>query len=77
MKNCDNKIAEAAYYIWQSQGCPSGMESVHWNMAVEQLSKCCSKSCSTSKKAPAKKVVSASKSTTIKSNSTTSKSLKK
>ncbi len=57
MKNCNAKIAEAAYYIWEAQGCPSGMDEIHWAMAVEQLSKSCKKSSSCAmKKASAKKV---------------------
>lgn len=48
----ENAIKEAAYYIWQNAGCPSGMETQHWAMAIEQLNncKCSSKSCSSSKK---------------------------
>ncbi len=62
MKTCNNKIAEAAYYIWEAQGKPYGMDEIHWAMACEQLSKSCGKSSSSAKKsasrkAPAKKAV--------------------
>ncbi len=47
MKKVDeNAIREAAYYIWQNSGCPSGQDEKFWAMAVEQLS--------SSKKEPAK-----------------------
>ena len=44
----ENAIREAAYYIWQNAGCPSGQEAQHWAMAIEQLSGNCSKKCSSS-----------------------------
>ncbi len=44
----ENAIREAAYYIWQNAGCPSGQEAQHWAMAIEQLSGSCSKKCSSS-----------------------------
>ena len=34
----ENAIREAAYYIWQNAGCPSGKDEYFWSMAVEQLS---------------------------------------
>lgn len=55
----ENYIKEAAYYLWQNAGCPSGQDEKFWSMAVEQLS-CCSKS--TAKKSCCKKA-SASSST--------------
>lgn len=30
----ENAIREAAYYIWQNAGCPSGQEAQHWAMAM-------------------------------------------
>ena len=40
----EQAIREAAYYIWQNAGCPNGQDEYFWSMAVEQLSKCCTKS---------------------------------
>lgn len=66
-------IKEAAYYLWQNAGCPSGQDEKFWSMAVEQLSSCsksnskksaCKKSCSSSS--------SSSKKTASKSTSKTS-----
>jgi len=68
----ENAIREAAYYIWQNAGCPSGKDEQFWAMAIEQLSstkapcksssKCsCSKTASSkaaSSKTAAKKTVS-------------------
>ena len=61
----ENAIREAAYYIWQNAGCPSGMESQHWAMAIEQLysnknsgsssKKCSSSSCKKTSSASSKK----------------------
>ena len=66
----ENAIREAAYYIWQNAGCPSGQDAQHWAMAVEQLSSCsCKKSSSSSKKT--------SSSCASKSSSSTKKSSKK
>ncbi len=67
----ENAIREAAYYIWQNAGCPSGQDAQHWAMAVEQLSSCSSKktSSSSSKKS--------STSCASKSSSSTKKSSKK
>jgi hypothetical protein len=42
----ENAIKEAAYFIWQNSGCPSGQDEQIWWMAVEQLNGCTSsKSC--------------------------------
>ena len=51
----ENAIREAAYFIWQNAGCPSGRDQEFWAMAVEQFNCCNSKSsskmsCSSSKK---------------------------
>ena len=71
----ENAIREAAYYIWQKAGCPSGMESQHWAMAMDQLYNCkCSKSaCSSNKKSSS----SSSKKTTTASAAGTSSATKK
>ena len=39
MVNNEQAIREAAYYIWQNAGCPSGQDEYFWSMAVEQLSR--------------------------------------
>lgn len=63
----ENAIREAAYYIWQNAGCPSGRDEQFWAMAIEQLStpkaktQCKSSSCEKTTKAAPKK---ASKKTT-------------
>ncbi len=48
----ENAIREAAYFIWQNSGCPSGQDEQIWAMAVEQLSNSNKNSCckSTTKK---------------------------
>lgn len=33
----DKKIQEAAYYIWQSKGCPMNSSASDWSEAIEQL----------------------------------------
>ncbi len=68
----ENYIKEAAYYLWQNAGCPSGQDEKFWSMAVEQLSSCsksskkscCKKTCASSS--------SSSKKTASKSTSKTS-----
>ncbi len=59
----ENYIREAAYFLWQNAGCPSGQDEKFWSMAVEQFSSCSKKSCSAKKpscsaKKPASKTVS-------------------
>ncbi len=71
MSNCnENCIREAAYYLWQNAGCPSGQDEKFWSMAVEQISKCskkasCKKTCASSSTS-AKKVAAKSTSKTSK-----------
>ena len=31
------RVAVAAYYLWEKEGCPHGRDKVHWCEAVEQL----------------------------------------
>lgn len=68
MSNNENCIREAAYYLWQNAGCPSGQDEKFWSMAVEQISSCskssakkscCKKSCASSSSS-AKKTASKS-----------------
>ena len=66
MANNEQAIREAAYYIWQNAGCPFGQDEYFWSMAVEQLSKKCTKSSCAKKSASA----SAKKTTTAKKTST-------
>lgn len=50
-KCCEKSIQEAAYYLWQNSGCPTGQDEYFWALASEQCGKtsCSSKkSCSTS-----------------------------
>lgn len=49
MSNNENYIREAAYFLWQNAGCPSGQDEKFWSMAVEQLSACSKKSCAAKK----------------------------
>lgn len=46
----ENAIREAAYYIWQNAGCPSGKDEYFWSMAVEQLSSSAKAPCKSSAK---------------------------
>ena len=65
MANNEQAIREAAYYIWQNAGCPFGQDEYFWSMAVEQLSKKCTKSSCAKKSAS----TSAKKTTTAKKTS--------
>ncbi len=68
MVNNEQAIKEAAYYIWQNAGCPSGQDEYFWSMAVEQISKkcnktsCCKKASSSTKKSSSAKKTSSKKS---------------
>ena len=73
MANNEQAIREAAYYIWQNAGCPSGQDEYFWSMAVEQLSKKCSKS-SCAKKSSSVKVASCAKKASTAKKTTTKKS---
>ena len=47
MKNNENAIREAAYFIWENAGCPAGNDEYFWAQAVEQINgkgKCAAKS---------------------------------
>ena len=70
MKNNEQAIREAAYYIWQNAGCPSGQDEYFWSMAVEQLSKKSNCKVSCAKKSSS----SAKKSTTVAKKSSSKKS---
>jgi hypothetical protein len=37
MRLTHRHIADAAYFIWQEQGCPDGQAEEHWRMALERL----------------------------------------
>ena len=69
MANNEQAIREAAYYIWPNAGCPFGQDEYFWSMAVEQLSKKCTKSSCAKKSAStsAKKTTTAKKTSTKKS----------
>lgn len=67
MANNEQAIREAAYYIWQNAGCPSGQDEYFWSMAVEQLSgKCCKSSCAKKSSSSCAKKASATKKSTAK-----------
>ena len=67
----EKAIAEAAYYIWQNNGCPANTSLQDWNAAINQLTlayakktSCKTSSCKTSsatKKSAAKKSLKKSK----------------
>ena len=60
VNNCnENAIREAAYYMWQNAGCPSGRDQEFWALAVEQLSSCSCKSSSKKSSSCSKKSTSA------------------
>ncbi len=43
----DEYIQQAAYFLWEKDGCPTGNDLEYWNRAKTELSKCkscCSKS---------------------------------
>ena len=79
MKNIEQAIREAAYYIWQNAGCPQGQDEYFWAMAVEQFSNKSSCSKSSCKSSSAKKcsTSSAKKTSSCKSSSSKSSSAKK
>lgn len=68
----ENYIKEAAYYLWQNAGCPSGQDEKFWSMAVEQLSSCSKSSKKSSCKKTCASSSSSSKKTASKSTSKTS-----
>jgi DUF2934 family protein len=38
----NGQIANVAYFIWMSEGCPVGRDTNHWYQAEEQLRTVCS-----------------------------------
>ncbi len=82
MSNCynENYIKEAAYYLWQNAGCPSGQDDKFWSLAVEQYynyscssssskKSCCKSTCSTSSSSSKKTTSSRSSKTSSKTSS--------
>jgi len=49
----EDRIAEAAFFIWQAEGKPHGKNQEHWFRAVEELKASAPKKAA--RKAPAKK----------------------
>ena len=66
MVNNEQAIKEAAYYIWQNAGCPSGQDEYFWSMAVEQISKKCNKTSSCKKASSSTKKSSSATKTSAK-----------
>ena len=33
----DVRVREAAYAIWESEGCPAGQEERHWQLALSSV----------------------------------------
>jgi hypothetical protein len=33
MVNHEQRVREAAYFLWQAEGCPDGRAQMHWAMA--------------------------------------------
>lgn len=82
VKNNENAIKEAAYYLWENAGRPMGQDEYFWSLAVAQFSNNCkSSSCKSAtsgsvKKATASAKKTSSKSSSCKSASSTKKSAK-
>ena len=82
VKNNENAIKEAAYYLWENAGRPMGQDEYFWSLAVAQFSNNCkSSSCKSATSGSAKKSTasakkSSSKSSSCKSASSTKKSAK-
>lgn len=64
-------IAEAAYYIWKNNGCPSNTHTQDWNLAISQLSALSAKASSKKLSSVAAKTT---KSTTLNKTKTAKKS---
>ncbi|MFV0626489.1 MAG: DUF2934 domain-containing protein [Alphaproteobacteria bacterium] len=75
MSKCsENSIQEAAYYLWQNNGCPAGQDEYFWSKAVEQLSNCnCSKKASTSSSSSKSSTTSTTKKASASTSKTTAK----
>ena len=41
VKNNENAIKEAAYYLWENAGRPMGQDEYFWSLAVAQFSNNC------------------------------------
>ena len=78
IKNNENAIKEAAYYLWENAGRPMGQDEYFWSLALAQFSNNSkASSCkSTSKKTTTTAKKTTSKSTSCKSASSTKKSAK-
>lgn len=44
VKNNENAIKEAAYYLWENAGRPMGQDEYFWSLAVAQFSNNCKSS---------------------------------
>ncbi len=68
MSKCSEKsIQEAAYYLWQNNGCPAGQDEYFWSLALTEVSNCdSSKKASTSSNTKSSTTKKASASTASK-----------
>ncbi len=69
----ENCIKEAAYYLWQNAGCPSGQDEKFWSMAIEQLSSGSKSKCNCTKKSCASSTSATKKSSSVKSSKSSKK----
>ncbi len=77
VKNNENAIKEAAYYLWENAGRPMGQDEYFWSLAVAQFSNNCkSSSCKSALSNNTKKTSASAKKTSSKSTSSTKKSAK-
>mgnify|MGYP000558066958 CR=1 FL=1 len=68
VKNNENAIKEAAYYLWENAGRPMGQDEYFWSLAVAQFSNNCkSSSCKSATSGSAKKSTASAKKTSSKS----------
>lgn len=72
IKNNEQAIQEAAYFIWQNAGCPQGQDEYFWSLAVEQIANNSKKSSCSSKSSSAKKSSCAKKSSSCKASKSSS-----
>lgn len=65
----EKAIAEAAYYIWQNNGCPANTSLQDWNAAICQLNALANATKTSLKKTSSCRTLSASKKSSTKKTS--------